>query len=913
VIQLLEQPETTSSFGYWVRRQRLALDLTQADLARLVNCAKITITKIEHDERRPSRQMANLLADHLAIPDSQRAHFVAAGLGEQAPDHLPLATTPQDSHTPEPLPSNLPSPATPFVGREIELQQLVPRLHDPACRLLTLLGAGGFGKTRLALRLGELALAEPVLFPDGVFFMPLDGLEDSALVVPAVAAALDFSFHEQQAQDNQLLSHLAHKRLLLILDNAEEILDPGLVDRILVRARAVKIVVTTREALHLEQEWTYPILGMRVSTESGGEDISSSEYGDAIDLFYQCALRSRPDFDLARDFVNVQQICRLVDGAPLAIVLAAAWLKALPAAQIARELEHDVELLASTHRNVPDRHRSMRAVLQQSWHYLEHDEQSVFRRLSIFEGGFTLEAARSVTGAPLSVLSGLVDKSMLQLGLDGRYRIHALLRQLGVQRAAENAEELVICRSLHAEYFLMFLADRSTAIAGPDQHEVLREIQEEFENIRTAWLCAAERGPNWMLRASMPTLFRFLWLRGRYEEGRQLAGQALAVVDVGALAPEEQPIRVALMAYCAQLTAILGSRAHALSLSEIALVAAEELGALSERAQCHYVMGMVQAHLRDANRAEANLWAAYNLYHELGDVLSIAEVTLLLVYVKLLLKCELQSCLALVEESLELFRQLGDTANFADALNQYAALCWGTGEIDKAEQLYQETLDLAVATGSRYVELQAIGGFALVALARLQWDLAISQAQQRLLLAQTLGHDAQVQSSLIILCRIYTNAERYNDAVALIRERPEMWRTGHTAQAHIGAGAFEEALTYLVQVTEHVLATNHLYYIAVCLIAWAMLLESHCELHSQESAPLHDIMTPAERDALAYETLQVVRDSDQIDWGTRQQADRLLARLRSKPNISLADAEVRKHPFRSLQELGLAMLSIRLA
>ena len=249
VIQALNPPgqfETTPSFGYWVRRQRLALDLTQADLARRVNCATVTIAKIERDQRRPSRQLANLLAATLAIPDDQRARFVAAALRELATDRLPLAVDLLSAQAFSTPPSNLPMLSTPFVGRKLELQQLAARLEDPTCRLLTLSGAGGFGKTRLAIRLGELALAHPTQFLEGVYFVALDGLESSSLVIPTIAAALDFTFYEQQGQESQLLSYLAGKRLLLILDNAEEILDAGLVERILMYAAGVKMLVTTR-------------------------------------------------------------------------------------------------------------------------------------------------------------------------------------------------------------------------------------------------------------------------------------------------------------------------------------------------------------------------------------------------------------------------------------------------------------------------------------------------------------------------------------------------------------------------------------------------------------------------------------------------------------------------------------------
>jgi predicted ATPase len=321
-------------------------------------------------------------------------------------------------------------------------------------------------------------------------------LENSGLVVPALAAALDLTFYEQREQESQLLGYLAGKHLLVILDNAEEILDANLVERMLMHAPAVKMVITTRAALNLQQEWFHPIGGMAVDAMEDDQALAApgATHADAVALFQQCGQRAHPDFDLTRELLHVQRICRLVDGAPLAIELAAAWLKALPCEQVAQEMARSTDFLATSLRNVPARHRIMRAVLEQSWHYLTVDEKRVFRQLSVFEGGFRPSAAQAVADAPLWVLATLVEKSMLHLAQDGRYRIHALLRQLGVEKLAANPQEDAHCRARHSDYSLTFLRDRSSDIVGPRQQVVLREIQEELDNIRTAWLYAAQQG-----------------------------------------------------------------------------------------------------------------------------------------------------------------------------------------------------------------------------------------------------------------------------------------------------------------------------------------------------------------------------------------------------------------------------------
>ena len=279
----MSQADTTASFGYWVRRQRLALDLTQASLADQVGCATVTISKIEREERRPSRQMAALLADKLNIPDDARHRFIAVALGERAVDQTPLAAQPLGSSSGEPGDAprtNLPVPSTPFVGRRRELDYLVLRLADPTCRLLSLVGPGGLGKTRLAIRLGQMLLDQMGLFPDGVFFVALEGLESGDLVVPAIARAFSFTFYTQEQQTRQLLNYLVGKRVLLILDNAEQVLDAMLVDTILAQASGVK-------PGHLAA-WAQSAAGVVPSYRRVGRD-GGEAVTDAVDLFVQSA------------------------------------------------------------------------------------------------------------------------------------------------------------------------------------------------------------------------------------------------------------------------------------------------------------------------------------------------------------------------------------------------------------------------------------------------------------------------------------------------------------------------------------------------------------------------------------------------------------------------------------------------
>lgn len=419
--------DSIDSFGYWVRRLRKALDLTQATLAQRVGCALVTIQKIEQDQRRPSRQLAALLADQLLIPEVDRDQFISMARGEFVTATLSASAgvgTPLFKH-------NLPSPTTPFIGRQNEVADIIRRLEDPACRLLVLVGPGGIGKTRLAIQAGQTLLNTPpaeATFRHAIYFISLTAVSSPNDIVTAIAEAANFTFYGSASPKQQLLDYLRAKEILLLLDNFEHLLAPSeekngggmdLIAEILAVAPAVKFLVTSREAINLQEAWFHPIAGLAfpelspapsAQKESTVEEI---ETYDAVRLFAQSARRARVNFSLAAEQKSVIRICQLVEGMPLAIELAAAWLKVLPCVGIAQEIERSLDFLATSMHNMPARHRSMRAVFEQSWRLLSGAEQTVLQRLSAFRGSFRPEAANQVAGASLAVLAALVDKSLV--------------------------------------------------------------------------------------------------------------------------------------------------------------------------------------------------------------------------------------------------------------------------------------------------------------------------------------------------------------------------------------------------------------------------------------------------------------------------------------------------------------------
>ncbi|CAG0935046.1 Putative HTH-type transcriptional regulator [Thermoflexales bacterium] len=330
---------------------------------------------------------------------------------------------------------NLPAQATPLIGREIELAEITNRLvNDPGCRLLTIVGPGGVGKTRLALHTAAQALEQ---FADGTFFVPFEAIAATEALAPAILLALSSAVQDQKDPRVQLIDYLRDKQVLLILDNLEHLLDGAeLIGEILSTAPDVKLMVTSRERLHLQWEWLYEIQGLDYPHEA----VEAVESYSAVQLFLQTARRMRARFSLADEQPHVIRICQLVEGLPLGLELAASWVRVMSCQEIAQQIEHNLDLLSVQLQDVPDRHRSARAVFEYSWSLLAPEEQQVLMKLATFPGGFRRGAAEKVTGAPLSLLFTLVDKSLLRVSAAGRYDMHSLLRQYAAEKLAQSSQ-----------------------------------------------------------------------------------------------------------------------------------------------------------------------------------------------------------------------------------------------------------------------------------------------------------------------------------------------------------------------------------------------------------------------------------------------------------------------------------------
>ncbi len=563
------------------------------------------------------------------------------------PPALEMPTTPKRKLAPPRL-------TTPFVGREMELAELAQLLDNPDCRLLTITGPGGMGKTLLAQ---QTANGHAPLYEDGAAFVPLAPLTDPARLASTIAHVLELLLSGNELPEPQLLRALSAKTLLLVLDNFEHLLDGAdLVAQILAHAPHVKILVTSRERLNLREEWVYDLHGLSLPPQPTDPQWAESS---AVQLFMQSARRVKAGFaPQPEEAAAITHICHLVEGMPLGIQLAAGWVRVLEPTAIATEIQKDVAFLETTHRNVPQRHHSIRAIFDHSWRLLSPAEQHVLAALSVFRGGFDRTFAAAVAGATLPMLSSLVDKSLVRRAENQRYSLHELIRQYADVRLQE-AGDWQAMHERHWQCYMESVAAKDQALFGPMQPALLEQLDHDHDNLRAA-LTWGLRTPD---RASMDpliataraiaTLARFWYLRGHLVEGWQWVEAALARLDDLPPASPQQQIRARLLFGAGEL---VGS------------------GEMTNRAAAFLEESLALARQLDDKRG------VVMAQHKLAETI--------------LGKGEIDQAEALVTESLPLARALDDSWLVGRSLSILTTLAVDKGNVQRAELLGSEALTM---------------------------------------------------------------------------------------------------------------------------------------------------------------------------------------------------------------------------
>ena len=647
-------------------------------------------------------------------------------------------------------PHNLPTQPTPFVGRQQELATLAAYLSNPQCRLITLLGPGGIGKTRLAI---QAATEHLDAFAHGVTFVDLAPLASAELIAPTLAAGLGMTLSGPAKPQTQVLTYLRQKEVLLVLDNFEHLLtpanppqsgqenNPGLVllAELLRQAPGVTLLVTSRERLNLHGEWLFEVGALAIpptaANQPGDGAEAPLEIYSAAALFLQTARRVQQAFSpTTADKAEIVRICHLVEGMPLALELAAVWVRMLSCREIAQGIEQGLAWLTTTLHDLPTRHRSLQAVIDHSWKLLSTEEQRVFAACAVFRGGFTREAAMEVAGASLSLLAALVDKSLLRRQLNGRYEVHELARQYAAQRLAEAQQEME-ARHRHLDFFMRFAETAEPHIRAGEQIVQWHEwVESEHDNVRAAldWsLNGGELEPGLRMVAA---LWEFWMNHGHAPEGQSQAERFLAHPETAAypvLRGKALHTAGVCAFYCGRYRAALAWFAQAATIGR-------ELGVSGQ-----YV------------RAMALIGQGYTLFN----------------------LQELDAVPALSQEALLLGEELQVDWVKGDALCQLANLAWRRGDYVSARQYFIESLAC--------VETHVMRGYILQGLGTMLGEQGDYQAareyiRQTLPIYEEMGDRVRSSNSYTRLARLAMAQDNAGEAEELLAKALMLIRkTGH--------------------------------------------------------------------------------------------------------------------------------------
>ena len=682
---------TDVTFGRWVKLRRRGLGLTQKELGRRVGYAMDTIRNVESDELRPSRQLAEKLADELGIPDTERAAFVQFARDEAntealtlTPHPAPLPPRPTPRH-----PTSLPTLLTPLLGRDADVAAISEVIRERQRRLVTLTGPAGVGKTRVALQTAETLLPD---FDGHVVFVGLAAVSDASLVVSAIGQTVGAREQSSRSRLDSLKDELGDRRLLLVLDNFEQVV-PAAQDvvELLAACPGLVALVTSRAALRVRGEQEFPIRPLPVPHPTQAPSFEHLAASPAVRLFVDRAHDVKPDFALtSENAAVVAAICHRLDGLPLAIELAAARIRILPPPTLLARLTRRLKLLTGGPQDMPTRHQALEAALDWSYRLLAEEERRLLRSLAVFVGGCTEEAVEAVTqasggwtGEALDGLEALMRESLLeqQGGADGEPRFVMLetIREYASDKLAASGEAEVL-RGHHLDYYLTLAERAEPELRGERQLAWLNRLEAEHDNLRAALRYGLERGEGERALRLAGALGRFWAARTYWSEGRQWLTEALANSD-------DRPAPF--------------------------------------RAKALHEAGVLARYQGDYSAAEAYFAASLALRRELGDRAGMAASLNNLGYLDYFHR-RYASARAYHGESLALYRELGDDLGMATTLNSLGNLAWAEGDVDAAQSLYQDCLaSWREAVGENHIAIaQTLNNLGNVAWAKHAYDEA---------------------------------------------------------------------------------------------------------------------------------------------------------------------------------------------
>jgi len=636
------------------------------------------------------------------------------------------------------IPSTLPRMDTKFIGRQKEMEQLEPLLENPEVRLLTLVGPGGVGKTRLAIQAAANVQQE---FSQGVYFVELEGMKDPAGLVLRLAGSLGFHFVESKDPQTQLFDFLREKRMLLVLDGFEHLLEAtDVLVALLDHAPQVKLLITSRQQLKRQLEWTFPVAGLGYPPVD--QTSAAVRNYPAMQLFQQRALQLKADFVTDKhEHQAIVRICRCLHGNPLGVELAVAWVQVLSCREIADGIEASLDFLKSpttADKEVP--RTSLRAVFEHSWGLLTEAEAEAFGALCVFQGGFRREAAQAVARIQVSMLLSLLSKSFISRAQSGSFTVHTLLRQFGLEKLSAQPRQEALMRTQHARYFLDWLGQQQAPLIGPQAQATLSHIEVDLDNVRAAWQWAAHHKAWPLLEAATNPFARFFHKRAFLKEGQVAFARVVrALNEKKRFKQAEKRLLAIALTRQGGFEAFLGNLAYAEEIIRQGLVRARQAGCWEEEGQALFQLGNV---LRELGRLEQSRQcyeqsldifrgfkpphqAVPDVLHGLGGLMQVTG--------------NFAAAQKYLGQSLQLYETLQYSEGIAESMGNLSIIACALGDYKKGEALCREGIELHKRQGRNDFlvnPLSTLGGILFV---QGRYEDAITHYKEALALSRETG------------------------------------------------------------------------------------------------------------------------------------------------------------------------------
>ncbi len=658
----------------------------------------------------------------------------------------------------QPPAHKIPQQFTPFVGRGDELEMIARTLDDPTCRLLTLAGAGGAGKSRLAIQAAHERQGD---YLNGIYFVPLAPFDQVSEIPGALATLFRLELNTTENPFKQLINYLRAKEILLILDNFEQFLPQGrdLIQQILTDCPHLQIMITTRTQLQLASEKTILVRGLPLP------DIATDVAMGAVQLFVSRAQQRDPFFTLNKENKTaVYKICHLIEGLPLAIELAAASLSQFTAPQIAHEIQTNLDFLATPIRDVPARHRSLHAIFAYSWALLSQQEQHIYAQLAIFRGGFTLAAAKAITNASTTTIHTLMAKSLLRQRTHGKYETHEILRQYAAAELTKLPTVETAVKNKHSHHYTQFLADRNQKFSGDTLIPTLNQIESEQANIRIAWQHATASKDTQAIQSSLESLALFFYIRGFAQEGKKQFSITIDQLLSTPTSDKTNTIITYLIAWQALFLNELGLFDEAIQMTQTAVTHTTP-PSIQTKALSQYNLGYAQWAKGAYETAQTTLNQALLLAQKTSLIWLHAQCLVTLGNVQLDLS-DLSAAKITYQHALQLAQKEGLQRTEARLYNNLGTVYWQQGNYQQARTQFETALTVCRSVGIRQIEGLVLTNIGLVLSEMGNNEEALPYLHNALQISQEVGDRRGEGNTLLNLVAIAIEQAEYSQALA---------------------------------------------------------------------------------------------------------------------------------------------------